>query len=103
MTDRDRLIELLHKAEDICDSTLDCDTCKYVLSGSCKTVLIADYLLANGVIVPIRCKDCEYYTPIKQQSTKWKSKTFYCTRNVNMKMNENDFCSCAKLKEREGK
>lgn len=49
--DRERLIELLHKAEDICDSTLDCDTCKYVLSGSCKTVLIADYLLANGVIV----------------------------------------------------
>ena len=52
MTDRDRLIELLHKAEDICDSTLDCDSCKYVLSGSCKTALIADYLLANGVIVP---------------------------------------------------
>ena len=50
-SDRDRMIELLHKAEDICDSTLDCDTCKYVLSGSCKTVLIADYLLANGVIV----------------------------------------------------
>ena len=58
MTDRERLIELLHKAEDICDSTLDCDTCKYILSGSCKTVLIADYLLANDVIVPIRCKDC---------------------------------------------
>lgn len=51
MTDRDRLIELLHKAEDICENTLDCDSCKYVLSGSCKTVLIADYLLANGVSV----------------------------------------------------
>lgn len=58
MTDRERLIELLHKAEDICDSTLDCDTCKYVVSGSCKTVLIADHLLANGVIVPVRCKNC---------------------------------------------
>ena len=52
MTDRDRLIELLHKAEDKCESTHDCDDCKYILSGSCKTVLIADYLLANGVIVP---------------------------------------------------
>ncbi len=51
------------------------------------------------VIEVVRCKDCEYYTPIKHQSTKWKSKTFYCTRNANMKMNENDFCSCAKLKE----
>lgn len=52
MCDRDRLIELLHKAEDICENTLDCDSCKYVLSGSCKTVLIADCLLANGVILP---------------------------------------------------
>lgn len=51
MTDRDRLIELLNKAEDICENTLDCDSCKYLLSGSCKTVLIADYLLANGVSV----------------------------------------------------
>ena len=92
MTDRDRLIELL-------EDTLhewECDVQTETLS------LIAEHLLANGVIVPIRCKDCEFYTHIIQASTKWKSKTFYCTRNANMKMNENDYCSCAKLKEREG-
>lgn len=88
MSDRDRLIELLIKSSRYIDEQ--------------RAEFIANYLLANGVIVPIRCKDCEYYTPIKQQSIKWKSKTFYCTRNANMKMNENDFCSCAKLKEREG-
>ena len=52
MTDRKRLIELINKAESICDNTLDCDSCKFELSGSCKSALIADYLLANDVIVP---------------------------------------------------
>ena len=82
MPDRDRLIELITKEVP-----------------RPKADALAYHLLANGVIVPVRCKDCKYYTPIKQQSTKWKGKTFYCTRNANMKMNENDFCSCAKLKE----
>ena len=88
MTDREKLIELIQNAVNGCARHW--------------AEIIADYLLANGVIVPIRCKDCEFYTHIIQASTKWKSKTFYCTRNVNMKMNENDYCSCAKLKEREG-
>lgn len=52
MTDRDRLIELLNEAEDICDRTLDCDECKYHQSAMCDDELKIDYLLANGVIVP---------------------------------------------------
>lgn len=52
MTDRDRLIELLNEAEDICDRTLDCDECKYHQSAMCEDELKIDYLLANGVIVP---------------------------------------------------
>lgn len=92
-SDRDRLIELVCKGiQEFGKSTVKCSIDEY----------LADYLLANGVIVPVRCKDCEYYTPIIQASAKWKSKTFYCTRNANMKMNEDDYCSCAKLKEREG-
>lgn len=90
MTDRDRLEKLYEKATE-----------EYAKTNKAlfKKTFICDYLLANGVIVPIRCKDCEFYTHIIQASAKWKSKTFYCTRNVNMKMNENDYCSCAKLKE----
>ena len=111
MTDRERLIELLHKAEDICDSTLDCDTCKYILSGSCKTVLIADYLLANDVIVPIRCKDCihaieldkhcdinrtayKHCTLLRGDETKYvwhKYKKYYKDYSI---VEPNDFCSC---------
>ena len=52
MTDRDRLIELLNEAEDICDRTLDCDECKYHESVMCVDELKIDHLLANGVIVP---------------------------------------------------
>lgn len=91
MTDRDRLIEKLDKsfAE------------QYEKRGLLTAQHTADDLLANGVIVPVRCKDCEYYTPIIQASAKWKSKTFYCTRNANMKMNKTDFCSFGELKERD--
>lgn len=52
MTDRDRLIELLTEAEDICGGTLDCDECKYSQSTNCNNELKADHLLANGVVVP---------------------------------------------------
>ena len=53
MADRDRLIELLNEAEDICNNTLDCDECEYNQSdNNCIIELITDYLLANGVIVP---------------------------------------------------
>ena len=55
MTDREKLIELISVAEDKCDSIYDCDSCEYVLSGSCRKELIADYLLANDAIVPT-CK-----------------------------------------------
>lgn len=89
MTDRERLIELIDKAEDICDSTLDCDTCKYVLSGSCKTVLIADYILANGFIVPpCRCKDC---THLRESDT---TNRMFCTyHDCEFETFPNNYCS----------
>lgn len=59
MSDRDRLMELLNKADDICDRTLDCDTCKYLLSGSCKKALIVDHILADGWI-RLPCKVGDY-------------------------------------------
>lgn len=45
MTDRERLIELLdHKVDDDWYTSEE----------------IADYLLTNGVTIPVRCKDCRY-------------------------------------------
>ena len=52
MTNRDRLIELLKKADQKCADTL-CVNCPAVGNGeNCLDHLIADHLLANGVIVP---------------------------------------------------
>lgn len=43
---REKLIELL---EDICE--------KYA---PCEMNTVADQLVANGVTIPVRCKDCKY-------------------------------------------
>ena len=53
MTDRDRLIELIVQANQNC-SNKDCAECEYLNESDqmCDTYNIADYLLANGVIVP---------------------------------------------------
>lgn len=104
MTDRDRLIELLHKAEDICDSTLDCDTCKYVLSGSCKTVLIADYLLANDFTKVVRCEKCKFAC-FQYNTDKYPFGLYACkkqpTGRAYKKVKGNHFCSYGELKERD--
>lgn len=50
---RDRLIELLQGADKKCADTKQCENCVGYGNGSeCVNYLIADYLLANGVIVP---------------------------------------------------
>ena len=53
MTDRDRLIELIGQADKKCADTKQCEMCKAFGKGAnCVDHNIADYLLANGVIVP---------------------------------------------------
>lgn len=62
MTDRDRLIELLQNTNNYCFDRI-CSNCEYDKKGNaCKSNMIAEYLLANGVIVP-PCKvgDTVYY------------------------------------------
>ena len=53
MTDRDRLIELILQANERCSSQI-CEVCEYTNNDQalCDTYNLADYLLANGVIVP---------------------------------------------------
>ena len=72
---RDRLIELIQNAVNGCARHW--------------AEIIADHLLANGVIVPIRCKDCTEWDKVEQECSHW-----YGFR-------ENDYCSYGVLKERE--
>lgn len=63
MTDRERLVELLWKC-------VDMDT---------PFGEIADYLISNGVTIPVRCKDC------------WKSGEGMCSYNFK-NVPGKDFC-----------
>ena len=50
MTGREKLIELL--SQNTCPSPMFCsDNCKYVNSSDCAAERLADYLLANGVVL----------------------------------------------------
>lgn len=65
---RDRLIEILNKADKRCDECKQCEQCVAFGKGEdCINYLIADTLLANGVIVP-PCKvgDTVYFIQSKQ-------------------------------------
>lgn len=65
MTERERLIELISNSTRHC---LECgcdvfdDSCKYKSEEQCQEKRIADYLLANGVVVlPCKVGDNAYY------------------------------------------
>jgi hypothetical protein len=48
MNDREKLIELIHESDLVCNKTL-CEECDYLCSKRCKASMTADHLLANGV------------------------------------------------------
>ena len=53
---REKLIELLFGAEfeseQMCANQPDCDSCPRLKTG-CQASVVADYLIANGVTVPV--------------------------------------------------
>lgn len=70
MTDRDRLIELLKS--DNCPSPFICDEkCKYVNLKSCYEYRTADFLLANGVILPPCKVGDKVYTSETRRVKEW--------------------------------
>ena len=103
MTDRDRLIELIVNA-DVHDS-YECKLCtrKDISCVRCGAEKFADYLLANGVIVPVRCENCKHLT-IHNSPTLYAycEKTHYRFEPFKTDTRTN-FCGFGELKEREGK
>lgn len=88
MTNRDRLIEITEKsfAE------------QYEKRGLLTASHTVDDFLANGVIVPVRCKDCKYYYCVD-------NKTRLCTNKNNLTLktaltiSREHYCSYGELKE----
>ena len=68
MTERERLLELI--GSKVCeDYSPNCDewqppSCEKCYANDCRIGELADYLLANGVVVP-HCKDC--YLPCSEK------------------------------------
>ena len=56
---REKLIELITQADSKCFNR-ECENCEYKGLSNCDSILIADYLIENGVVIPVRCSVCEY-------------------------------------------
>ena len=96
MTDRERLIELLTDSMDK----------QYEKRRLITPQHTADDLLANGVIVPVRCKDCKHFIPDEMLDHKEYQNEIEADGvcdNIDKYTDKDHFCWYGKLKEREGK
>ena len=90
---REKLIELLEKAEELadkrCDFAENCDQCPANnQSINCLDWLKADCLIANGVTIPVRCKECKHHEDIYGE--------LFCGSDVRGMVGQvkpDDFCS----------
>ena len=88
---REKLVELQEECDKICDKT-DCDECKYGLAKDCGKYLRADYFVAHGVTIPVRCKDCKFSFDEDEDGTVWCTKWEWYTKC-------NDFCYLGERRE----
>ena len=94
MTDREKMIELMNKVQDYgTKSTYEEHS---ITVESKNNESIADHLLANGVTVPVRCKDCKhrYFNDCFE--------SFCCAKRANGFediVEENEFCSRGERKD----
>lgn len=57
---REKLIELIKQVDERCEAT-SCMKCEYRGKGlSCGRYMLADYLIENGVVIPVRCGECKF-------------------------------------------
>ena len=104
MNDRDKLIEIIYCAGRDYD---DCVDAQHEIGMSAYEDFdswLADDLLANGVILPVRCKDCKHFIPYEMlDHTEYPNEIEadgVCD-NIDKYTDIDHFCYYGKLKERE--
>lgn len=82
---REKLIELL---------TDDLPHCENPLQFTYDEIVerLADHLIANGVTIPVRCKDCKHWQESVDGIHKW------CPLMMSKETKPDDFCSCGERK-----
>ena len=90
---REKLIEIL--LHDGCPDD-GCDFCQYADSEHCRAETIADHIIANGVTIPVRCKDCKHW--VKEIGSCSEHPTYYGHGMDWYIYDEEDFCSCGEKK-----
>lgn len=61
---------------------------------------IADKLIENGAVIPVRCKDCKYYGITGDQACEVHSSTLFEDDYYIVTMEPDDFCSYGERKEK---
>lgn len=57
---REKLIELIEQAGIKCGAR-ECRKCEYYGQGViCTTYMLADHLIENGIVTPVRCGECKF-------------------------------------------
>jgi hypothetical protein len=82
---REKLIELLNKVQDMGVTVIPAgmgDTYDHVWNQE-----VADHLIANGVTIPVRCKDCNNFVPESITVCR------HCSLTGMQVVDEDDFCS----------
>jgi hypothetical protein len=90
---REKLIELLMQADSECFHR-ECEDCKYKGLSNCDSILTADYLIENGIKIPVRCIECAYSERYAE------SRNLYECKVDKMIMRKNDYCSHGEPKEK---
>lgn len=94
MEQREKLIELIKTAFESQEND-KCQGCDVYDCAKCVPVYIVDYLLANGVVVPCRCKECVHARKLNANFGVWEYSCMYFNTHATT---GNDFCSYAKRK-----
>lgn len=56
--------------------------------------VVADYLLDNGVVVPVHCKDCKHWLHMEDGMGDCTNSRFHLPGHADPTMKADDFCSC---------
>lgn len=88
-TDRERLVGLIKKAN------LSMWGKSGLSSAAARNEHLSDYLVSNGAVIPIRCKDCKNYVHIIGRGENEIKGCQFMGRNIEA----NDFCSYGERKD----